>query len=284
MHIILPSIALFLVPFTLSLSSQTNHYHRHGSTDVDDNNDNNNMSSSGWGESPPAQQKQQQQQQQPKINHRTTVAKTKWLELQTIDYTDQEGKDRKWDVVTRTTKQKSARADTVIIIPLLRRCNGEDDDDDDGGVFDTILVEQFRPPMGRTTVEFPAGLIDADETPERAALRELREETGYIGEARATVPTTVSRPLCMSPGVTDESVHVVVVTVDLGKPYNQDPKPELDDGEHIVLKRVSLRDGFRAIMDQGTGMPIEGAYMFALGLEIGKSIGGKSGVASKAGT
>eukprot|EP00977_Amphora_coffeiformis_P004981 scaffold1060_cov196-Amphora_coffeaeformis.AAC.13 len=215
------------------------------------NNHNNNMSS-------------QAGKQPPKINHKTTVAKTKWLELQTLDYTDQEGKDRKWDVVTRTTKPASASADAVVIIPLLKRYGNDD-------VLDTILVEQFRPPVGQTTVEFPAGLMDKGETPEQAALRELREETGYVGEACKTVPT-VSRPLCMSPGLTDESVHVVVVTVDLDNPYNHNPQPELDDGEHIVLKRVSLKEGFQTVMDQGTGMPIEGAYLFALGLEIGKSI------------
>lgn len=42
-----------------------------------------------------------------------------------------------------------------------------------------ILVEQFRPASARRTLEFPAGAIDASETPETAAHRELYEETGY---------------------------------------------------------------------------------------------------------
>jgi 8-oxo-dGTP pyrophosphatase MutT (NUDIX family) len=204
----------------------------------------------------------------PRIDSITPVASTKWLELQTISYTDQEGVERKWDTVTRTTKQGSANADAVVIVPLLKRYGNDGDVD----VLDTILVEQFRPPMGQSTVEFPAGLIDKDETPEHAALRELREETGYIGEACKTLPQ-VSRTVCMSPGVTNESVHIVVVVVDLDNPYNKDPKPEPDAGEHIIVKRVSLKEGIQQVLDQGTSMPIEGVYLFALGLELGKSIG-----------
>ncbi|KAG8142573.1 putative ADP-sugar pyrophosphatase-like isoform 2 protein [Naja naja] len=40
-----------------------------------------------------------------------------------------------------------------------------------------VLVKQFRPPIGAFCLEFPAGLIDSNETPEVAALRELEEET-----------------------------------------------------------------------------------------------------------
>ena len=43
----------------------------------------------------------------------------------------------------------------------------------------TILVEQYRPPVRAGCVELPAGLIDKGETAERAAVRELREETGF---------------------------------------------------------------------------------------------------------
>jgi ADP-ribose pyrophosphatase len=37
-------------------------------------------------------------------------------------------------------------------------------------------------------IEVPAGLIDAGETAEHAALRELKEETGYIGVVSQSSP------------------------------------------------------------------------------------------------
>ena len=44
-----------------------------------------------------------------------------------------------------------------------------------------LLQKQFRPPVGRVCIEVPAGLSDAGEAPEKCALRELKEETGYSG-------------------------------------------------------------------------------------------------------
>ncbi len=43
-----------------------------------------------------------------------------------------------------------------------------------------ILVKQFRPAMRESTLEFPAGSIDSNESPLEAAARELFEETGYV--------------------------------------------------------------------------------------------------------
>lgn len=54
----------------------------------------------------------------------------------------------------------------VVILPLL----------EDGSV---LLERQFRYPLQRVFIEFPAGKIDPGEDPLECAKRELAEETGY---------------------------------------------------------------------------------------------------------
>lgn len=62
---------------------------------------------------------------------------------------------------------------------------------DDGRL---VLVEQDRIPVRSRTLELPAGILGdearhADETPEACALRELLEETGFVGSQARLIAT-----------------------------------------------------------------------------------------------
>lgn len=69
-----------------------------------------------------------------------------------------------------------------------------------------VLIEQYRPPVGRRVVELPAGLAGdiaghEGEALLLAAQRELLEETGYAASRWTELGVGYS-----SPGITDESI------------------------------------------------------------------------------
>jgi ADP-ribose pyrophosphatase len=72
-----------------------------------------------------------------------------------------------------------------------------------------LLIRQFRHAADEFIWEIPAGRLDAGESPERCAERELEEETGMRAgrlERLTTIYTT--------PGFTDERIHLFMA-VDL---------------------------------------------------------------------
>lgn len=90
-------------------------------------------------------------------------------------------------------------ADAVVILARLRVSDG---------CSRVLLVKQFRPPLAAVSVELPAGLVDAGESLRDAALRELREETGFVGVTTKTHPTA-----SLSLGMFVETVAMVEVDV-----------------------------------------------------------------------
>lgn len=68
------------------------------------------------------------------------------------------------------TREYVVHPGAVMVVPLL---------EDSAGSLQVVLERQFRYPVGRVMIEFPAGKLDVGEECFACAQRELREETGY---------------------------------------------------------------------------------------------------------
>src|SRR5690606_19062491 len=99
-------------------------------------------------------------------------SEAKWIRSFASTYVDPLGAERTWEFAERTTRPKGVAIDGVGIIAILTAPGKEPE---------LVLQKQFRPPVDKWCIEIPAGLIDEGETPEECAVRELREETGYVG-------------------------------------------------------------------------------------------------------
>uniref|UniRef100_A0A3B4XQG4 ADP-sugar pyrophosphatase n=1 Tax=Seriola lalandi dorsalis TaxID=1841481 RepID=A0A3B4XQG4_SERLL len=150
----------------------------------------------------------------PHIVKEELMAAGKWVKLEKTTYVDPAGNTRTWETVKRTTRQTNTEADGVGIIALLKRTLHKDC---------VVMVKQFRPPLGCCTLEFPAGLIDDGETAEVAALRELKEETGYKGEVVGVTPVT-----CLDPGLSNCTTQIVLVNINGDEAGNINPTQQLD--------------------------------------------------------
>lgn len=105
-----------------------------------------------------------------------------------------------------------------------------------------ILVEEYRPPIGRQSLCFPAGL-SGDEGPESelaSAQRELMEETGYAVDEMQYLFTGPS-----SPGLTSECISFY-----LARGLRKVAAGGGVDNEHIIVHEIPLAQAESWLMQQ----------------------------------
>lgn len=108
--------------------------------------------------------------------------------------------------------------------------------DKDGNI---ILVRQYRAPIGRLTMEIPAGKFDhPGEDPLLCAQRELSEETGLIADSwrKLTVLET-------TPGFCNERIHIYLAT------GLRQGETHPDEDEFVATLRMPLTEAVSKVMD-----------------------------------
>lgn len=112
------------------------------------------------------------------------------------------------------------------------------------------FVKQFRKAVDEKLLELPAGLIEHNETPKEAAIREMREEIGFNCKKLTYLFDAYS-----SPGFTNEKVSFFLAE-DLFK-----DELEADDDEFLNIELIEMEKLIQMIED---GIIIDGKTIMGI--------------------
>lgn len=168
------------------------------------------------------------------------LSDNKFLNLFRLDAITDSGRTFDYFFVSRRKENRlklltgDSAAEGVVIYPIWK-----------GAPDRIVMIRQYRYPLGDFLYELPAGLIDEGETPELAAVREMKEETGLTFEVYNGGDAAYRRPFFMGAGFTDESCNAVFGYVS-GEVSRQDQ----EDTETIQVCIVDKAEAARILREE----------------------------------
>lgn len=132
------------------------------------------------------------------------ITNYQYLNFYSLDIIHPDGSSGTYQVASRAKTEKDLKLvtgennpDGVIIYSLY----GEKQEQ-------VVLIRQYRSTLDNYIYEFPAGLVEKNESFEEAAIREMKEETGLL-LTPIPVDACFSKPYFTTIGMTDESCATV---------------------------------------------------------------------------
>lgn len=116
-----------------------------------------------------------------------------------------------------------------------------------------VLVKQYRHGAEQFTIEIPGGCVEKNEDPKTAALRELREETGYLAEEAELLGYVYPNPAMQAM----RCYHF------LARGVKRSVETALDPGEDIQVLTKPLEEVVRMVLE---GEITHGLHVNAFGL------------------
>lgn len=168
-----------------------------------------------------------------------TIMDTPWFRIEAIPHRSRDGGEEPYYCIQQH--------DGVVVVALTA--------DDE-----ILLVRQDRPPVGRLTLEVPAGFMEKGESPEDAARREVYEETGYV--AGAVTYLGAGRSLMNR---INSREHMIFIT---GAVRDPDFAPR-EDIMPVIVPRARLKE---MILNSEFEQMSALAVLFIIGQKLGRDI------------
>ncbi|WP_313678329.1 ADP compounds hydrolase NudE [Pantoea vagans] len=154
----------------------------------------------------------------PDILNITAVARSRLFTIESVDLAFSNGAHRVYE------RMKPSEREAVMIVPII----------DDH----LILIQEYAVGLETYELGFPKGLIDAGETVNEAAVRELKEEVGFGAEQLTTLGK-----LTMAPSYFSSKMNIVIAEGLYAE------KLEGDEPEPLIVHRWPLSD-MRSLLDE----------------------------------
>jgi len=186
------------------------------------------------------------------------VTEGKWLRINRVTYEDPSGKERAWESVCRAPRSGIVN-ECVAIIAIYQRLLHYDQ---------VVLLKQYRPALRTYTVEMPCAMVSPGDSVAAIALREIKEETGFVGELKHIGPL-LSLDSTISEGTM--KLATMIINGDSVENYNSCPTRHEGKSGFVDMIMVPLQELLQKLNDfSSQGYIVDSrVHAFAVGMSMG---------------